>query len=51
MKAVENDEGYELIDPSTKQVTNKLNAKTVFAAIVQSAWQTGEPGNHLSGQA
>ena len=30
--------------PSTKQVTNKLNAKTVFAAIVQSAWQTGEPG-------
>ena len=44
MKAVENDEDYELIDPSTKQVTNKLNAKTVFAAIVQSAWQTGEPG-------
>ena len=44
MKAVENDDDYELIDPSTKQVTNKLNAKTVFAAIVQSAWQTGEPG-------
>ena len=44
MKAVENDEDYELIDPRTKHVTNKLNAKTVFAAIVQSAWQTGEPG-------
>ena len=44
MQAVENNEDYQLIDPSTKQVTDKLNAKAVFAAIVQSAWQTGEPG-------
>ena len=44
MHAVENDEDYPLIDPCTKQPTDQLNARTVFAAIVQSAWQTGEPG-------
>lgn len=44
MTAVEKDSEYPLIDPASKQVTAKLRARTVFEKIVQSAWQTGEPG-------
>ena len=35
---------YDLVDPATGRVTGQLNAREVFDAIVQSAWQTGEPG-------
>ena len=44
MKAVKDNKEYDLIDPKTKQVVKKLNAKTVFNKIVDNAWQTGEPG-------
>lgn len=44
MKAVEAGEEYDLIDPSNRGVTGRLDAKTVFEAIVDSAWRTGEPG-------
>ncbi len=44
MEAVEKGESYELVDPATKEVVTKLDAKTVFETIVASAWQTGEPG-------
>lgn len=44
MKAAENGHEYDLVDPSTKEITGKLNAREVFDTIVSSAWQTGEPG-------
>jgi len=44
MKAVESGSDYDLVDPATKAVTGALNARSVFEAIVHSAWQTGEPG-------
>jgi ribonucleoside-diphosphate reductase alpha chain len=44
MAAVINGEDYDLVDPSTKKVVAKLNAKEIFDKIVDSAWQNGEPG-------
>ena len=44
MQAVEQDGSYDLVDPATRQVTGRLNAREVFDTIVTSAWQTGEPG-------
>jgi len=44
MKAVEQGSDYELINPRTKQVVEKLNARYVFDQIVQMAWKTGDPG-------
>lgn len=44
MEAVNNGEEYELIDPHTKNVVGKLNARKVFKHIVEMAWNTGEPG-------
>lgn len=44
MKAVENNEDYNLYNPRTKEVTGKLNAREVFDKIVFQAWKNGEPG-------
>ncbi|MGE4282676.1 MAG: vitamin B12-dependent ribonucleotide reductase [Clostridia bacterium] len=44
MKAAENDNTYDLIDPHSKEVVGKLNAREVFNKIVDSAWKNGEPG-------
>ena len=44
MQAVEQGENYDLVDPATGKVTGRLNAREVFDRIVNSAWQTGEPG-------
>ncbi|MBI4285208.1 MAG: vitamin B12-dependent ribonucleotide reductase [Chloroflexi bacterium] len=44
MEAVEAGRDYDLINPHTKEVTGKLNAKEVFAKIVDMAWRTGDPG-------
>ena len=44
MEEVESDGSYELVDPASRRVTGRLNAREVFEAIVRSAWQTGEPG-------
>ncbi|HAJ57265.1 MAG TPA: ribonucleotide-diphosphate reductase subunit alpha [Candidatus Omnitrophica bacterium] len=44
MKHVVNNEEYELIDPSTKKVVRKINAKTVFDLMVKMAHKNGEPG-------
>ncbi|MBL7054730.1 vitamin B12-dependent ribonucleotide reductase [Candidatus Woesearchaeota archaeon] len=44
MKSVENDEEYELIDPSTQEVVEELNARTVFDLIIGGAWRNGDPG-------
>jgi len=50
MKAVENDDYYDLIDPRTKKEYYlngkpvRYKAKEIFDMIVEHAWRTGEPG-------
>ena len=44
MMALEQDNSYELVNPRNGKVAGKLSAKTVFAEIVASAWETGDPG-------
>ena len=44
MKAVENNMEYNLINPKTNKVVNKLNARDVFSKMVYGAWRNGEPG-------
>ncbi len=44
MAAVEKNEDYDLINPRTKKVVGKLNAKKVFDKIIELAWKNGEPG-------
>lgn len=44
MKAVERDEEYGLVDPSTKKTVKRLKARDVFNKIVDAAWKNGEPG-------
>lgn len=44
MRAVERGEQYDLIDPGSDEIIERLDAGKVFNTIVNSAWQTGEPG-------
>jgi len=44
MEAVKAGTDYNLINPHSKEVSGKLNAKEVFDQIVDMAWKTGDPG-------
>ncbi len=44
MKALDSDEEYDLIDPSTEKPVGKEKAREVFEEICQAAWQSGDPG-------
>jgi ribonucleoside-diphosphate reductase alpha chain len=44
MKAVEKGADYDLVNPRTGKVADKLNAKEVFDKTVDMAWRTGDPG-------
>jgi len=44
MKAVENDEKYEIVNPRTKEVNDRYNARKIFSKIVEHAWKNGDPG-------
>ena len=44
MKAVENDDEYDIINPRTKQVTGRYKAREIFGKIVYQAWKNGDPG-------
>jgi ribonucleoside-diphosphate reductase alpha chain len=44
MKAVEKGTDYNLLNPRTGEVADKLNAREVFDKIVDMAWRTGDPG-------
>ncbi len=44
MRAVENDEDYDLIEPHNKKIVNRISARQVFDLIVVMAWKNGEPG-------
>ena len=44
MRALEADGEYDLVDPHTKEVTQRLRAREVMDRIVSAAWATGDPG-------
>ncbi|MFC2007592.1 vitamin B12-dependent ribonucleotide reductase [Chloroflexota bacterium] len=44
MEAVKTGADYDLVNPHTQEVADKLNAKEVFDNIVDMAWKTGDPG-------
>ena len=44
MKAVRNNESYDLIDPSTGKKTGEKNALEVYEVLVKQAWSNGDPG-------
>lgn len=44
MNALKENGEYELLDPHTNKIVEKLFAKDVFNLIVESAWKNGEPG-------
>ena len=44
MEALECDANYEVINPRNGQVVGMLPARTVFAEMAASAWETGDPG-------
>jgi ribonucleoside-diphosphate reductase alpha chain len=44
MDVLKNNEEYELINPRSKAVVGKLKARVVFDEMVESAWETGDPG-------
>lgn len=44
MRAVINDEEYNLINPRSGKVVNRIRAKEIFDRIVHQAWKNGEPG-------
>ena len=44
MKAVENGEEYNVLNPRTKEVVARYNAREVFKKIVNHAWKNGDPG-------
>ena len=44
LNAVRNQETYDLIHPRTQKPTGHLFARTVFDAMVEAAWATGDPG-------
>ena len=44
MEAVKNGGEYELVNPRSRKVVQKVSAKAVFDELVASAWETGDPG-------
>ncbi len=44
MEALRNDDYYNLVDPSSHEITNRLPAREVWQRIIDSAWATGDPG-------
>lgn len=44
MEAIKTGKNYELIDPSTKEISQKISARKVLGLMAQMAWLNGEPG-------
>jgi len=44
MRALEAEAEYDLVNPRTGKVVQRLAAREVFDLIVEGAWETGEPG-------
>ena len=43
-RAKQEGEGYDLVNPRTGKVVDRLNAQKVFDLVTQLAWQYGDPG-------
>lgn len=44
MEALHADRTYQIVNPRSGKIAGSLRAKEVFAEIVTSAWETGDPG-------
>ena len=44
MRAVENNDDYDIVNPRTKEVYTRYNAREVFKKIIYHAWKNGDPG-------
>jgi ribonucleoside-diphosphate reductase alpha chain len=44
MDALRSDDYYDLVDPHSHEVTDRLRARDVWDIIIESAWRTGDPG-------
>ncbi len=44
IEALKGDDEYDLINPRSGEVSGRLRARDVFNEIVESAWETGDPG-------
>jgi len=44
MKAVENGDDYDVLNPRTKEVVARYSARDIFKKIVFHAWKNGDPG-------
>jgi ribonucleoside-diphosphate reductase alpha chain len=44
MQALETDGEYDLVQPRTGTVVNRLRAREVFERMTECAWETGDPG-------
>lgn len=44
MRSLKKNSKYALLNPRSNHVTGKISAKKVFNEIVESAWETGDPG-------
>ena len=51
MKAVDEDRDWQLIDPHSREVTDTLPARRIWKDIIESAWQTGDPGLYFIDEA
>jgi ribonucleoside-diphosphate reductase, adenosylcobalamin-dependent len=44
MRAVENSDDYDIVNPRTKEVFTRYNARDIFKKIIYHAWKNGDPG-------
>jgi ribonucleoside-diphosphate reductase alpha chain len=44
MDALASDGDFDLVNPRTKKVIGRLNARSVWERLIECAWRTGEPG-------
>lgn len=44
MEAVEGNREWNLINPKTKRIAKQIKARKIWDSIIESAWQTGDPG-------
>ncbi len=44
MKAVDNDDSFDLINPRDKKIFKTVKARDLWNKIIQSAWSSAEPG-------
>ena len=44
MRALKKNSRYNLLNPRSRKIMGRLKAKDVFNEIVESAWETGDPG-------